>query len=40
MDFAYFLILDSITLMIATFVLSYFFIRDILKKNKESKNNK
>ena len=37
MDFAYFLILDAITLMISTFILSYFVIKDILKKKKIKK---
>ena len=39
MDFSYLLILDAITLMIATIILSYFFIKDILKKNNKSKKN-
>lgn len=34
MDFAIFLILDAIALMIATIILSYFFIKDIFKINK------
>jgi len=34
MDFAFFLILDAITLIIATAILSYFFIKDIFKIKK------
>jgi hypothetical protein len=36
MDLAYLLIADAIGLMVATFVLTYFFIKDFLKdKNKK-----
>ena len=34
MDLAIFLILDAIALMIATIILSYFFIKDIFKIKK------
>jgi uncharacterized membrane protein YciS (DUF1049 family) len=37
MDFTYLLILDAVVLLIATIILSYFFIRDILKEKKNSK---
>lgn len=36
MDFTYLLILDAVILIIATIILSYFFIKDIFKKNKKS----
>jgi len=37
MDLAIFLILDATVLIIATVVLSYFFLKDILKEWKEGK---
>jgi len=35
MDITYLLVLDAAALIIATVVLSYFFIRDVLKRNNQ-----
>ena len=37
MDLAFLLVIDACTLMGATFVLTYFFIKDMLKKEKKGK---
>jgi hypothetical protein len=39
MDFAYLLIIDAIALIIATAILTYFIIRDIIRKKKKLKHN-
>ena len=39
MDFTILLILDAIILIIATIILSYFFIKDVFKKNYKSNEN-
>lgn len=35
MDLAYLLVLDAVALIIATVVLTYFFLRDLLKERKK-----
>ena len=37
MDYAFFLILDAIVLIIATVILTYFFIKDVFKKKRNKK---
>jgi len=34
MDYSFFLILDAVVLIIATFILTYFFIRDIFRRKR------
>ena len=38
MDIACFLIIDAVVLIIATGILTYFFLKDMLKKEKITKN--
>lgn len=37
MDLAYLLVIDAIALIFATFVLTYYFFRDLFKERKEKK---
>ena len=39
MDLAVLLVIDAVALIIATLVLTYFFIRDILKGKKKKQDN-
>lgn len=39
MDYAILLILDAIVLLIATIILTYFFIKDLVKNKKKSEKN-
>lgn len=37
MDYSFFLILDAVILIIATFILTYFFIRDTIRGKRNKK---